>query len=177
MLNGLTVFGQSSSGIGALGINGQAFIIQLITFLLVFLILKRYAFKPILRVLKRRQDLIDNGVKLGEQMQKEKRELEQSIADKLHKASDEADKIISLAEHDARVRAQETEEKAQAKAKIIIDEADQRIKQEVVQARRRLKGDLVELVSEATEAIIGEKVDTKKDAELIDRSLKEQKTS
>jgi len=46
MLQIISVFGEtSSSGLGALGISGQALLIQLITFGLAFLVLRRYAFK------------------------------------------------------------------------------------------------------------------------------------
>ena len=69
MLNTLTNFGDSSSGLGALGLDGRALIIQLITFVLALLILKRYAFKPISKVLNERRELIESGVKLGEEMQ------------------------------------------------------------------------------------------------------------
>ena len=53
-------------------------------------------------------------------------------------------------------------------------QADQRIAAETQRARKQLQGELVALVSEATETIIGEKVDAKKDAQLIERALKEQ---
>ncbi len=71
MLQPLTHFGDSSYGLGALGVDGHAFIIQLITFVLAFLILRRYAFGPILKVLHERRETIENGVKLGEQMKQE----------------------------------------------------------------------------------------------------------
>ena len=41
----------SSSGLGALGFSLSSFLIQLGSFLIVFLILKRYAFKPIIKLL------------------------------------------------------------------------------------------------------------------------------
>jgi F-type H+-transporting ATPase subunit b len=169
MMQFLGIFSQSTSGIGALGINGQAFLIQLITFVLVFWILKRYAFKPILKLLKRRQDLIDSGVRLGEQMKQKQVEIEQEINEKLHKARTDADAIIASAQQEARQGAVETEENARNKAAMIVAEADSRIEQEVSEARRKLKGDIVELVTEATEVIIGEKIDQKKMVNLLIR--------
>ena len=56
----------TTSGIGALGFSWSSFVIQLISFLIVFLILKRYAFKPIIKILKERSDLINDGINLGE---------------------------------------------------------------------------------------------------------------
>ena len=72
----LNNFGDSSSGLGALGINASAFVIQLITFILVFLVLRQWAFKPILKILNERRETIEKGVKLGQEMAEEKKLLE-----------------------------------------------------------------------------------------------------
>ncbi|HUD06126.1 MAG TPA: F0F1 ATP synthase subunit B [Candidatus Saccharimonadales bacterium] len=175
LLSFVSHFGNSASGIGALGINGSAFLIQLITFLLVFWVLRRYAFKPILRVLNERHKLIENGVKLGEEMKKEKAELDEQVSDQLHKARAEADGIIATAKQQSGQLINESEQNAQTKAKSIIDEAKETIELETQRTRKRLEKDLVGLVSEVTEAIISEKLDPKKDAVLIDKALRSQK--
>lgn len=167
-------FGDSSSGIGALGINGSDFIIQLVTFILVFLVLRQWAFKPIVRVLRERRKLIDDGVNLGLEMHREKTELEKKISDKLHRARADADKIISSAEQQGHQLVQSAETTAKSKAEAIMAAADERIKQDTTKARNRLEKDLIGLVTDATEAIIGEKVDPSKDASLIEKSLKGQ---
>ncbi len=169
----LTQFGESSSGLGALGVDGQAFVIQLITFLLAFLVLKKWAFKPILDVLQRRRETIEKGVKLGEQMQKRQVELEKEIDKKLHEARTKADGIIAESQDAARHAAQQIEEKARSKAEALAHEAKESIKQDTKRARKQLEGELAELISEATEAVIEEKVDAKKDASLINKAIKE----
>jgi F-type H+-transporting ATPase subunit b len=173
MLHAVLIFGDSSSGLGALGVTGSAFIIQLITFGLAYFVLRKWAFGPIIKVLRERRETIESGVKLGEQMQKERLALEQKVADTLHKARQEADGIIGGAQDTARQVVREAEDKARDKAAGIVAEADNRILQDTARARKQLEGEIVNLVSEATEAIIGEKVDAKKDAALIDRALKE----
>jgi F-type H+-transporting ATPase subunit b len=173
MLQTLQIFGDSSSGIGALGVDGQAFLIQLITFVLVILILRRWAVKPILKILNERRETIEKGVKLGEQLQKDQAALEAKIAAELHKTRAQADKIIAEAQVAGRQAIQEAEEAARTKAEGLITQASERIKQDTALARKRLEKDVASLVSEATEAIIHEKVDAKKDASLIDRALKE----
>ena len=169
-------FADSSSGIGALGFSGQAFVIQLITFILAFLVLRQFAFKPILKVLRERRETIESGVKLGEDMKKEKAALEQKVEQLLHEARQQADSIIAGAQDSGRQTVAEAEDKARAKAKGILSEADERIAQDTARARKQLEAEMVGLVSDATEAIIGEKVDARKDAGLIDRALKERQT-
>lgn len=171
----ITNFAAETSGIGALGIDGKAFVIQLITFLLAFVILKKYAFTPMGKILNERRETIESGVKLGEEMKQENEKLEAKVAEILQQTRVEADGIISGAQDAARQTIREAEDKAREKAAGILKEADSRIDQDTARARKQLEKELVGLVSDATEAIIGEKVDAKKDAQLIERALKEQR--
>lgn len=167
-----TQFGDSSSGIGALGFDPKAFLIQLITFILAYLVLRRWAFGPITKLLNERRETIERGVKLGEDMQKEKAELEKQVEQKLHEARQEADQMVAGAQDTARETVREAEEKARTKADNIVSEAEGRIVTETARARQALEKEMAGLVAEATEAVIDEKVDTKKDAQLIERALK-----
>lgn len=177
MLQTLTNFGDGSSGLGALGVDGQAFVIQLITFVLAFLVLRRFAFKPILKVLRERRETIEGGVKLGEQMKQEEAKMEAKVEQALHEARQQADGIIAGAQDVGRQAIREAEDKARAKAAGIITEAESRLIQETARARQQLEQEVVALVSDATEAIIDEKVDAKKDAALIERALKGRQTA
>ncbi|MDB5184397.1 MAG: hypothetical protein JWN38_205 [Candidatus Saccharibacteria bacterium] len=175
MVYSFTNFGaDSSSGIGALGVSGSALLIQLITFLLAYFVLRKYAFKPILKVLAERRETIESGVNLGEEMQKERVELERKVKAALTDARKQADAIVSDAQDAAREAIRGAETKASEKADNILAEAHSRAEQDIARMRRELEVELVGLVSDATEAIIDEKLDTKKDAALISRSLKEQ---
>jgi F-type H+-transporting ATPase subunit b len=169
----LTQFADSSSGLGSLGIDGKAFVIQLVTFLLAFWVLKHWAFGPIIKLMEQRRQTIEDGVKLGEDMRKERAELEAQVEKKLHEARRQADGIIAEAEETGRETVREAETKAHDKAEGILVEAKRRTEQEVARARKQLESDIVSLISDATEAIIEEKVDAQKDAVLIDKALKE----
>lgn len=172
MLSTITIFGESSSGLGALGVDGRALLIQLITFVLALWVLKRYAFKPIGKVLTERRELIESGVKIGEDMHKQQTKLETTINATLTEARTQADGIVAAAQDAARDTVREAETKARDKADAILTEAKQRTVQDVARARKQLESELVSLISDATEAIIEEKVDAKKDASLIDKALK-----
>lgn len=176
----LTVFAveevhKSASGIGALGISPSAFLIQLISFVLVFILLKKFAFKPIVNLLEERHKTIDDGVRMGLRMEKEKAKLDEEVANAMRVARHEADQIIATAHKDARQIIRDAEKSAILKADRILDDAEARIAEESAHARRALEKDLIGLVSEATEAIVGEKVDAKKDAELVKNAMKAQK--
>lgn len=177
MISLLAQFGDSSSGIGALGVDGKAFVIQLISFVLAFWVLQHWAFKPIVKMMERRRETIEKGVKLGEEMQKEKAAFEEKVAKALGDARKEADTIVGGAHSQAREAIREAEDKARAKAETIVNEAQDRINQDTQRARQQLEKELVGLIAEATEAIIDEKVDATKDAALIDKALKDRAAS
>jgi len=176
-LTTVTKFGDSSSGLGALGVDGRAFIIQLITFVLAYFVLRRYAFGPIIKVLHERRETIENGVKLGEQMKREQAEMEGKVEKTLHETRVKADSIIAESQDTGRQLVREAEDKARVKAAGIIAAAEDRTKQDIAQARKSLEKELVGLVADATEAIIEEKVDAKKDAQLIERAIKQRQAA
>lgn len=173
----LNHFAESSSGLGALGFDGKAFLIQLITFVLAFLVLRRWAFKPIIKILHERRETIESGVKLGEQMRQEEAKMAAKVEKAMHEARKQADEIIATAQESGRQAVRDAEDKARSKAAGILAEAQSRITQETARARKQLESEVVGLVADATETIIHEKVDAKKDAQLIERSLKEAQAS
>lgn len=158
-----------------LGLDAKAFVIQLITFLFVFLLLKRFAFTPITNMLEKRRKTIDDGVRLGLRLEKERDKLDEEIAQVTRDARHEADKIVAAGHKDARELVREAEKNAQAKIERMIVDAEERIKEESEHAKRKLEKDLIGLVSEATEVIVGEKVDSAKDLELVQKAMKAQK--
>ncbi|HSX44655.1 MAG TPA: F0F1 ATP synthase subunit B [Candidatus Saccharimonadales bacterium] len=162
----------SGSPLAALGVSLKTFVIQLITFVLVFLVLKRFAFKPITKLLEERRKVIDDGVKAGQKLAADQAEFEKKMADATRDARHEADKIIANGHKEAREIIREAEKVAGRKAEGIISDAEVRIAEEAAHSRRKLEKEIVGLISEATEAIVGEKIDSKKDAALIDRVMK-----
>jgi len=160
------------SGAEALSLSFSAFLIQTISFVIVFLILKRFAFKPITKMLEERRHVIDDGVKMGLQLEQERIALDAEIVKIKREAHHEADKIIATGHKEAREVMRDSEKTTARKVETMLADAEARIEEESEQARKGLEKDIIGLVSEATEALVGEKVDPKKDAELIDKILK-----
>ena len=165
----------SGSPLAALGVDGQKFLIQLITFLFVFLLLKKFAFKPIVKLLDDRAKVIEDGVKMGLRMEKERAKLDREVTQVMRDARLEADKIIANGQKEAREIIRDGEKVGQRKVETMLSDAEARIAEETEQAKRRLEKEIVGMVSDATEAIVEEKVDPAKDAKLIDKALKARK--
>lgn len=158
-----------------LGIDAKTLIFQFITFLIVFVVLKKFAVKPIVAMLNKRHETIDDGVRMGMTMEKEKAKFDKKLDAVMRETRHEADKIIANANKEAREIIRDAEKAAQRKTDAMFADAEARIAEESKQAKRKLEKEIVEMVSTATEAIVGEKVDASKDAKLIDKALKDHK--
>lgn len=169
------IFADSSSGLGTLGFSSSAFIIQLITFVLAFWVIKKFAVTPIVKMLNERRKAIEDGVSLGEKLRQEAQEMEEKVSKELSAARIKADEIIDEAKETARSAVKAGEEDAVKKADEIIEDARNKTKQEIEAAKIKLEGEIANLVVDATEVLTKEKIDVNKDASLIDQAIKEAK--
>ncbi len=161
------------SGIGALGIDPMAIVAQAITFLLFLWLLKKFALEKIVHTLEDRRKIIDDGILLGREMEKEKSELDARVTEALKQARADADKILADAQVEASERAKQSEAATKRKVEQMLEDAKARIETELREARKQLEGEMINLVIAATETLISQKLDPAKDNELIAKALKE----
>jgi len=163
----------AAGGIATLGVDVKALVLQIITFVIVFLLLKKFAFSKIVATLETRRKTIDDSVRLGEELARQKTQIEAEIAKIMQTARLEADKIMTASHNEATDIIKKAEEDAAHKIETMLAEARNRIADETAGARKALEKQLLGFVGEATEIIIGEKLDERKDAKLIERALQE----
>lgn len=165
--------GEEVTGIAALGLDPLAILAQALTFLVLFFILKKFALNGIVATLEKRRKTIDDGVRLGLEMEAEKTKLDEQVDKVLHKARDEADKIIAQAHEESGTIIKDAEDKAIVKVDGMIEDARNKIEDEVKQAQKNLQQETLRLVADATGIIIKEKLNASKDAKLIEEALEE----
>lgn len=176
-LNIITIFAaaeepaKKAGGIGALGLDPWAILAQATTFLLLFWIIRRFALEKIVATLEERRKTIDKGVRLGIEMQAEKDELDFKVEAEFARARLETDRIIAEAQAEADALVKKAEIDARKNVNSILSDANDRIKDDVQKAKLELKKEMVGLVAEATEIILEEKLDAKKDDALLTRAL------
>ncbi len=162
---------EEKTGVAVLGIDFKAVILQAGTFVLLFLIVRKFALKKIVTTLEERRLTINKGVDLGLEMEQKKAEFDEQLK-KLHiEARQKADEIIANANKESGDIIKAGEASATAKVEQMLKDAEARIEREMVEARKELKAEMLGLVADATEVIIDEKLDAKKDASLISRAL------
>lgn len=162
---------ESAGGLAALGINWQGFLFQLITFVIVFLILRQFVLKKVFVVLENRRKAVDDSLKHAAQTEQKLKSVEADITTMLGEARKQADDIIAASHKESASMVEAAEAKAVKRAEHIVFEARAQLTNDIAQARADLKVETAQLVAVATEKIIGEKLDAKKDATLIERAL------
>lgn len=168
----LTTFAaEEAGGIGTLGLDPAAILAQAATFLLLFWVVRRFALSKIIDTLEKRRKTIEQGVELGYQMQEEQKKLDERIQKKLAEARSKADKIIASGHEEAGALLKEAEAKAAAKFDSILADARSRIDEDTQKAKKELEKEVLSLIAQATEIVVGEKLDPAKDNQLIKRSL------
>jgi F-type H+-transporting ATPase subunit b len=155
--------------LGGFGINLLAFISQLVSFGIIFLVLWRWGFPVILRTLAERQRVIQEGV---ENAQRAKRELDDATAradQLLLEARRQAQETIANAAKAAEAEANRIEEEAHARAEQIGKQEVARIQQEAARARADLSRLVVNLSINAAGKVIGKSVDSNDNRRLVEQ--------
>ena len=162
-------------GIAALGLNFWTIIAQGATFLVFFLIIKKFAFTKIVGTLETRRKTIENSLDKAEKLSQQNAEAEQRVAGLLSKARKEAEDVINKSHEEAGAIVADAESSAVSRSEKIVADGKLQIEAEVLKARQALKKETLALVSEATAAVLGETVNSKKSEALIKKALKEEK--
>ena len=155
-----------------LGIDYKLLIAQIINFLVLLFVLWKFAYGPILAILEKRQKKIEKGLADAEAAEKRLEESEKKQKEVLRKARTEAKEIVEKAYVQAEKTKSEIAEDAKAQAEKIIQSAKKEIETEKEKTIAEIKSEIGGLVVAATEKIVDEKIDGKKDKELIEKSLK-----
>lgn len=156
----------------ALGIDWRLMIFQIIAFLLLVFLLGKWVYPWLMRSVDERQAGIEAATRVAAEAQKSAEANKEAVAELLAEARKEASEIIDTAKLESAEMISNGEKKAQKVAERIAKDAHEQLDKDVVNARKVLYNDTLELVGLATEKIIAKKLDKKADSELIDAVVK-----
>lgn len=155
-----------------LGIDWKLLIAQIVNFLVLLFILWKFAYGPVLGMLEKRQKKIEKGLKDADEAHKKLAESAELQKEILRKARTEAKDIVEKSREQAEKSKSEIAAEAKVQAEKILAGAKAEIEQEKQKTIAEIKSEIGGIVIAATEKIIDEKMDGKKDKELIEKSLK-----
>lgn len=112
------------------GFDPVLFLAQIINFVIIFFILKKILYKPVLDILHKRDSAIKQGIKDKEEAEKLLAEAEEKESEILKKAQEKAEKILNDAKLEANDTKTQIEENARKEAERMIKQANETIEQE-----------------------------------------------
>jgi len=148
----------------------------LVIFVLVVVILGKFAWGPILNMLKAREDFIHDALKTAK---REKEEAEASLreyTEKLRAARMEADAIITQSRDDAARLRDEMRQEAKAEAEGIVRTAERQIQLETARALQQIRSEAVDLSIMIASKLLQRNLSKEDNERLIDEALKQVET-
>ena len=143
------------------------------TFLLLVALLGRFAWRPLLDALDRRQEAIRKSLDEARQAKQELDRLHVESARILAEARAEADAIISRTRADARRAGDEMKQKARADAENIVRHAERDIALETARAIQKVRQEAVDISIAIASKIIQRNLTKEDNARLIADTLEE----
>jgi F-type H+-transporting ATPase subunit b len=137
------------------GWNWGLFLSQVISFTIVALLLRKFAYQPVLKVLHERRDRIEESLRNADKIKAELADAEKRHAEILGKANAEAQKMIDEARESAGVIATRKEQEAIAAAEQIMAKAREASVLEHERTMAQLKRELGRLVVDTTAKVTG----------------------
>lgn len=155
------------------GVDWPHLIAQIISFSIVCLLLYLFAYKPVLRMLAQRRQLIAQGLANSEQIKAELAKTESQRQEVIAQANSEANHLIEEARAAAvRLREHETQ-KAIAAAEQIMAKAQEAAASDRTRMLAQLKREVGRLVVQTTAAITGKVLTTDDQRRLAEETARE----
>ena len=151
-------------------------ITHIIGFLIVFWILAKFAWRPLLNVMEERRRKIASEFERIEEMDQEVQKRREEYESRIETIETEARERINAAVNEGRRVASEIQANARKDAEKIREKARSTVEIEVAKAREELREEVVNLTVLATERIIRERLDDEKHRALITEFVDELRT-
>jgi F-type H+-transporting ATPase subunit b len=160
-------------GFSSLGINLPLLVAFLINFAVLFILLKIFLYKPILKMLDERAKKTQEGMELAEATKKEYEQAKAEVQRQIEKGRQEGQTIVAQAVQAGERLKGESREEAVKQAQTIIDRTRAELATERDQLVGRLRKEFVDISIAAAEKVIKETLDKEKHKKLIEETLQE----
>ena len=155
------------------GVDWPHFIAQLVLFLIVYFVLNRFAFAPLLKVLEERRKRIEEGQLNAEKIKKQLAEAELRYQEILRKANDDAQVMIEELRKSNEAFSQREMEKAVKESAAIVERARHEITSERNRMVDEVKRKMVSLVVKTTAQVAGKVLSPEDQRRLSEEASKE----
>jgi F-type H+-transporting ATPase subunit b len=146
---------------------------QLVIFLILMLLVSRFALRPLLATMRTRQDHIDDQIKSAEQHRLEAEKFVEDQKAALQQAREEAKEIVERAKVQKEREAEEIIRLANERAGRLMEEATNEINREKEKALATLRLEVGELSVQLATKLLGQELDQANQSKLVHRYLEQ----
>lgn len=153
------------------GVNPILLSAQIVNFLIIFFVLKKFLYKPVLELLKKRQTMIKEGIKQAEES---RIKLEKVVIEEkniLRNAQLQAKKLIEDARQESVGLTLQMSENAKKQTEKILNDAKDQIAREAHETEKRLAVNTSKLAVSFLQKALSEFFSTKDQKEVLSNAL------
>ncbi len=156
-----------------LGVEPIQLLTQIFNFVVMFLVLSKFLYKPILKSLEERRKKIEEGLQYAEKMKTETEKNEKKREEIITEAKNQARKIIEEGKKSGRMIEAEIVEKAHKEAQEIIAKGRSELSLEQIEMEKQLRGQTIDIVTSMVESILRQILDKNYQMKIIDKKIRE----
>ena len=158
---------------GLIEFNSWDFIFSMVTFLVLFLVLKHFLFEKVHSFMEKRTEEVEESLKNAEKTGKLADEKLASYEEKISDLSIESRRIIKRARDEAKVQAEAIISDANEQAHKAIKHSQDEIEREKFNARKELQEEIGNLAVMAAKQILQKEISEVEHRELVDKVIRE----
>ncbi len=140
-------------------------------FLIVFFVLRKYAFGRIQGILDARREHIEKAISAADEAKAEAQRLLEEHKKLIGEARGEAESILVEARKTAQSLEQRMKEETESERQRRLEETRKEIAAETTRALAQIRAEVAELTLEAASRVIGKTLDAERDRELISEAI------
>jgi F-type H+-transporting ATPase subunit b len=156
-----------------IGIHFGTILAQLVIFILLMLLVSRFALRPLLATIRQREDYIDHQISSAEKSREEAEKWVMEQKEALVQARQFAKEIVERAKMQKEHEADEIIKRAQSDAERLLQEATTEIEREREKAIASLRDEVGALTVQLATKVLAEKLDIHEQSKLVDRYLQQ----
>ncbi len=160
-----------------LGLNLPALVAQVVNFLLLLVILRAVAYRPILRMLDERTERIRESQEWAEDIKREAARTEEEFAARRAEALRQGQEVVARANQAAERIYQEAQERARQAADEFLEKSRTEIEAERQKAVAEIRSQMADLAIFAASRLVRSSLDTKEHYRLVEEALDEAERS
>ena len=149
------------------------FYLSVLSFVILFFFLKKFAFPPILSALDEREKKIRGDIEESEKLKQDVEEIKVDLEEKLKAAHEKAETIVQLAQDEAKKLQEKTVQETEVKVKQVQREAEQEIESSRNKLLQEIRGYTAALTIASAEKFLKKSLDDNDKKRLVDESIEQ----